>query len=90
MIDVRCECQAVGAVAEITGIIGPVKDIQTVIAASVEEQAATTSEIGRSVTEAAEGSSGIARSGKSNGNGTGNGHRPSRTTPALVEAGSRS
>jgi len=54
--------QAVDAIAEIAAIIGQINDIQTVIAASVEEQAATTSEIGRSVTEAAEGSSEIARS----------------------------
>lgn len=53
--------QAVDAIAEIAAIIGQINDIQTVIAASVEEQAATTSEIGRSVTEAAEGSSEIAR-----------------------------
>jgi len=53
--------QAVDAIAEIAEIIGRIDDIQTVIAASVEEQAATTSEISRSVTEAAEGSSEIAR-----------------------------
>ena len=53
--------QAVSAIREITAIIQRINDIQTVIAAAVEEQAATTSEISRSVTEAAEGSLDIAR-----------------------------
>ena len=53
--------QAVEAIGRITTIIRQINDIQTVIAASVEEQAATTSEIGRSVTEAASGSTDIAR-----------------------------
>ena len=52
---------AAAAIERITTIIRQINDIQTVIAASVEEQAATTSEIGRSVTEAASGSSEIAR-----------------------------
>jgi methyl-accepting chemotaxis protein len=52
---------AVEAIGRITTIIRQINDIQTVIAASVEEQAATTSEIGRSVTEAASGSTDIAR-----------------------------
>ena len=52
---------AVEAIGRITTIIRQINDIQTVIAASVEEQAATTSEIGRSVTEAAAGSTDIAR-----------------------------
>jgi methyl-accepting chemotaxis protein len=53
--------QAVDAIRRITTIVRQINDIQTVIAASVEEQAATTSEIGRSVTEAAAGSTDIAR-----------------------------
>ena len=52
---------AVQAIGQITAIIHQINDIQTVIAASVEEQAATTSEIGRSVTEAAAGTTDIAR-----------------------------
>jgi methyl-accepting chemotaxis protein len=52
---------AVEAIGRITTIIRQINDIQTVIAASVEEQAATTSDIGRSVTEAAAGSTDIAR-----------------------------
>jgi methyl-accepting chemotaxis protein len=54
--------EAVAAIAQITSIIEQINDIQSVIAAAVEEQAATTSEIGRSVTEAATGSAEIARS----------------------------
>jgi methyl-accepting chemotaxis protein len=53
--------EAVAAIGHITSIIGRINDFQTVIAASVEEQAITTKEISRSVTEAATGSSEIAR-----------------------------
>ena len=53
--------EAVTAIGEITSIIRQINDIQTVVAAAVEEQAATTSEIGRSVSEAASGSDDIAR-----------------------------
>jgi methyl-accepting chemotaxis protein len=53
--------EAVAAIGHITSIIGRINDFQTVIAASVEEQAITTREISRSVTEAATGSSEIAR-----------------------------
>jgi methyl-accepting chemotaxis protein len=52
---------AVEAIGQITGIIQRINDIQTVIAAAVEEQAVTTDEIGRSVSEAATGASEIAR-----------------------------
>ena len=52
---------AVEAIGQITEIIQRINDIQTVIAAAVEEQAVTTNEIGRSVTEAAGGASEIAR-----------------------------
>lgn len=53
---------AVDAITQITDIVQRVNDIQTVIAAAVEEQAVTTNEIGRSVTEAADGTGDIARS----------------------------
>lgn len=53
--------EAVGAITQITQIIQRINDIQTVIAAAVEEQAVTTNEIGRSLTEAAGGQSEIAR-----------------------------
>ncbi len=49
-----------GAIGEISGIIRSIYDIQTTIASGVEEQTATTAEIARSVTEAANGSSEIA------------------------------
>ncbi|MFO1041493.1 MAG: methyl-accepting chemotaxis protein [Planctomycetaceae bacterium] len=52
---------AVEAIGEITSIINQVNDISNSIASSVEEQAATTAEIGRNVIEATLGSSEIAR-----------------------------
>jgi methyl-accepting chemotaxis protein len=53
---------AVGAIGEITGIISQISDIQTTIASAVEEQTATTNEMGRNVAEAARGSAEIAES----------------------------
>lgn len=52
---------ALAAIARIATIVNHINDIQTVVAASVEEQTATTSEISRSVHDAAAGSSEIAR-----------------------------
>jgi methyl-accepting chemotaxis protein len=52
---------AVKAIDEIRGIINQVNDIATTIAGAVEEQTATTNEIGRSVSEASRGASEIAR-----------------------------
>ena len=51
---------AVDAIAEIGTIINRINEIQTTIAAAVEEQTATTNEIGRSVLEAANGAEEIA------------------------------
>jgi methyl-accepting chemotaxis protein len=51
---------AVSAIGEITTVISQINDIQTTIASAVEEQTATTNEIGRSVGEAARGASEIA------------------------------
>jgi methyl-accepting chemotaxis protein len=51
---------AVAAIGEITAIINRVNDIQSTIASAVEEQTATTNEIGRNVHEAATGTSEIA------------------------------
>ncbi len=51
---------AVAAIGEISGIISQISDLQTTIASAVEEQTATTGEIGRNVTEAAKGSGEIA------------------------------
>ncbi len=52
--------QAVTAIREIGGIIGQINDIQTAIAGAVEEQTATTNEMSRNVTEAAQGTDEIA------------------------------
>jgi methyl-accepting chemotaxis protein len=52
---------AVKSVTQIRAIIGQVNDIATTIAGAVEEQTATTNEIGRNVGQAATGSSDIAR-----------------------------
>lgn len=43
------------AIAKVTEIIGRINEIQTVIASAVEEQSATTAEIGQNVAEAAKG-----------------------------------
>jgi len=51
---------AVLAIAEISGIIKQINEFQGSIASAVEEQSATTNEIGRNVTEAAKGSANIA------------------------------
>ena len=52
---------AVGAIAQITEIINQINDISNTIASAVEEQTATTNEMGRNVTEAAKGSTEIAQ-----------------------------
>jgi methyl-accepting chemotaxis protein len=51
---------AVGAIAEITQIIGQINDYQLTIASAVEEQSATTTEMSRGVQESATGASEIA------------------------------
>jgi len=51
---------AVSSIGEISEIIGRINEIQVTIASAVEEQAATTSEIGRNVQEAARGTTEIA------------------------------
>jgi methyl-accepting chemotaxis protein len=52
---------AVKAIGEVSGIINQVNDISSTIASAVEEQTATTNEIGRNVSDAARGTSEIAR-----------------------------
>ena len=52
---------AIDSIASISGIINKINDISAIIASAVEEQAATANEIGRSVAEAALGSTEIAR-----------------------------
>ena len=51
---------AVDAISEIGAIINRIKEIQTSVASSVEEQAATASEIGRNINHVASSSSEIA------------------------------
>lgn len=51
--------RAVGAIRDIGAIITRIHDIQTVIAGAVEEQTATTNEMGRNISDAARGSSEI-------------------------------
>ncbi|MCD4749360.1 MAG: hypothetical protein K8R59_08295 [Thermoanaerobaculales bacterium] len=50
---------AAEAIGKISGVITEIYDIQSVIATAVEEQTATTAEIGRNITQAAQGSSEI-------------------------------
>jgi methyl-accepting chemotaxis protein len=52
---------AVSAIGRITGVIGQINDVSNTIAASVEEQTATTNEIGRNIGEAAKGAAEIAK-----------------------------
>jgi methyl-accepting chemotaxis protein len=55
--DTTAAVEAIGYIGE---IIGRINEIQTSIASAVEEQTATTSEMARNVTEAADGSASIA------------------------------
>jgi methyl-accepting chemotaxis protein len=52
---------AVNAIGEISSIINQINDVSSTIASAVEEQTATTNEIGRNVAEAARGTNEIAR-----------------------------
>lgn len=52
---------AVTAIAQVSEIINQVNDISSTIASAVEEQTATTNEIGRNVTDAARGTTEIAQ-----------------------------
>jgi len=51
---------AIEAIEQIAGIVGRINEYQTVIAAAVEEQTATTAEMGRNVEQAAAGTHQIA------------------------------
>lgn len=52
---------AVESIAKISGIVNQINEIQNTIASAVEEQAVTTTEIGRNVADAAKGSAEIAK-----------------------------
>lgn len=67
---------SVAAIGKISEVIAQINDISSTIASAVEEQAATTTEIGRNLTEAARGSteiagniSGVAQAAKSTSKG---------------------
>ena len=62
---------AVEAISEISEIIRQINDFQNTIASAVEEQAATTNQIGRNIDEAARGTSEIGRSIEEAARGTG-------------------
>jgi methyl-accepting chemotaxis protein len=51
---------AIGAIEEVSSVIGRINDFQTTIASAVEEQTATTAEMDRNVSEASGGSGNIA------------------------------
>jgi methyl-accepting chemotaxis protein len=70
---------AVAAIGEISSIVAQISDRQTTIASAVEEQTATTSEMSRSVTEAAGGAGEIAQ------NITGVSSAADSTTQALTQ-----
>jgi methyl-accepting chemotaxis protein len=53
--------EAVAAIGEIADILDQINEMQTVVAAAVDEQAITSNEIGRGISDAAVGSSDIAR-----------------------------
>ncbi len=52
---------AIDAIGNMSGVIAKINEISSTIAAAVEEQTATTNEIGKNVTQAATGSEAIAR-----------------------------
>jgi methyl-accepting chemotaxis protein len=52
---------AVSAIGQISQVIGQISDIQNTIASAIEEQSATTNEIGRTLAEAAKGSTDISK-----------------------------
>jgi methyl-accepting chemotaxis protein len=82
---------AVEAIAQISGIIGKINDIQNTIAGAVEEQTATTNEIGRNVAEASKGSSeiaqnisGVAEAAKNTSQGAGDARKASTELSKLA------
>ena len=77
---------AVGAIEQISGIINQINDISNTIASAVEEQTATTNEIGRNVAQAAKGSgeiagniAGVAQAAQSTTQGAGDTQKAARS-----------
>ncbi len=82
---------AVGAIREIGSIITRINDIQTVIAGAVEEQTATTNEMGRNISDAARGSSeisdtiaGVAQAAQSTSDSTGNSQKATQELATMA------
>jgi methyl-accepting chemotaxis protein len=82
---------AVTAISRITGVIGQINDVSNTIAASVEEQTATTNEIGRNIGEAAKGAaeiasnvSAIAASARSSSNGAAETQQSARSLAGMA------
>ena len=83
---------AVSAIGEITTVIAQISDIQTTIASAVEEQTATTNEIGRNVGEAARGAgeiagnvAGVAHAAQETANGASNTLRAASDLARMAE-----
>jgi methyl-accepting chemotaxis protein len=82
---------AVGAIGEISKVIDTINDISSTIASAVEEQTATTAEIGRNVDEAARGSSeinqnisGVAKAAEDTSAGVGQTQRAAEQLSAMA------
>jgi len=82
---------AASAIREIRAIITRINDIQTVIAGAVEEQTATTNEMGRNIVDAARGSSeinntiaGVARAAQSTSESTGNSQKATQELATMA------
>ena len=82
--------EAVGAIGRITAIINQINDISATIATAVEEQNATTNEMSRNVSEAANGAgeivrniAGVAEAAQSTSNGAGDSQKAARALAAM-------
>ena len=77
--------RTIRALGEITVIVRDIHEIETGIAAAVEEQSATTQEINRSITEVASGSQGVVRSLESVSEAAAHSAEHGRTTESAAE-----
>jgi methyl-accepting chemotaxis protein len=82
--------EAVGAIGRITAIINHINDISATIASAVEEQNATTNEMSRNVSEAANGAgeivrniAGVAEAAQSTSDGAGDSQKAARALAAM-------
>jgi methyl-accepting chemotaxis protein len=88
-VDVK---DAVDSIANISQVITKINDISTLIASSVEEQAATAGEVGRNISSAADGSGsvssnigGVADASKSTAEGAENTQKAARDLAKIAE-----